>query len=83
MKQEPFEPVTDVEVLSEAMDLMAIGNIAVRRAQAHNRALGIPNYYSIGGHVVSDMEINNRNILNALINDGSIKRLHVLELGLA
>lgn len=29
MKQEPFEPVTDVEVLSEAMDLMAIGNVAV------------------------------------------------------
>jgi hypothetical protein len=62
MKQEPFEPVTDVEVLCEAMDMMAIGNVAVRRAQAHNRALGIPNYYSIGGHVVSDMEINNRNI---------------------
>jgi hypothetical protein len=42
------------------MEMMAIGNVAVHRAQAVNRVLGIPNYYSIGGHVVSDMEIDER-----------------------
>ncbi len=62
MKQQTFEPVTDAVVLREAMDMMAIGNVAVHRAQATNRALGIPNYYSIGGHVVSDRDIDNKNI---------------------
>lgn len=60
MKQESFEPVTDVDVLRQAMEMMAIGNVAVNRAQENNRVLGIPNYYSIGGHVVSDMEIDER-----------------------
>ncbi|MBS3952109.1 MAG: hypothetical protein KGZ88_04075 [Methylomicrobium sp.] len=58
MKQHTFEPVTDPEVLRQAMDMMAIGNVAVHRAQTTNRALGIPNYYSIGGRVVSDTDIN-------------------------
>jgi hypothetical protein len=58
MKQHTFEPVTDAEVLLQAMEMMAIGNVAVHRAQATNRALGIPNYYSIGGQVVSDSDIN-------------------------
>ncbi len=58
MKQESFEPVTDVDVLRQAMEMMAIGNVAVYRAQAANRVLGIPNYYSIGGHVVSDMDFD-------------------------
>jgi hypothetical protein len=60
MKQGSFEPVTDAEVLRQAMDMMAIGNVAVHRAQATNRALGIPNYYSICGHVVSDKDIDER-----------------------
>ena len=60
MKKESFEPVTDVDVLRQAMEMMAIGNVAVHRAQATNRVLGIPNYYSIGGHVVSDMDIDGR-----------------------
>ena len=34
--------------------MLAIGNAAVRKAQARNRELGIPNYYSIGGRIVSD-----------------------------
>ncbi|WP_411725284.1 hypothetical protein [Methyloglobulus sp.] len=60
MKQESFEPVTDAEVLRQAIEMLAIGNVAVHRAQASNRALGIPNYYSIGGHVVSDREIDDK-----------------------
>ncbi|WP_028996565.1 hypothetical protein [Azohydromonas australica] len=31
-----------------------IGNQAVREAQARNRALGIPNWYSLNGRLVSD-----------------------------
>lgn len=61
MKHASFEPVTDAEVLRQAMEMMAIGNVAVHRAQATNRALGIPNYYSIGGRVVSDRDIDIRN----------------------
>ena len=31
-----------------------IGNQAVREAQARNRQLGIPNWYSLNGKLVSD-----------------------------
>jgi hypothetical protein len=62
MKQHTFEPVTDADVLRQAMEMMAIGNVAVHRAQATNRALGIPNYYSIGGRVVSDRDIRNTKV---------------------
>lgn len=31
-----------------------IGNEAVREAQARNRQLGIPNWYSLNGKLVSD-----------------------------
>ncbi|MEI8209599.1 MAG: hypothetical protein WCG16_10370 [Methylococcales bacterium] len=60
MKQKSFKPVTDLDVLLQAMEIVAIGNVAVHRAQASNRALGIPNNYSIGGHLVSDIEIDAR-----------------------
>ncbi|MEX8494539.1 hypothetical protein [Sphaerotilus sp.] len=35
---------------------MRIGNQAVREAQARNRELGIPNWYSLNGRLVSDAE---------------------------
>ncbi len=34
--------------------LIRIGNMAVREAQARNRELGIPNWYSLNGRLVSD-----------------------------
>lgn len=34
--------------------LIRIGNLAVREAQARNRELGIPNWYSLNGKLVSD-----------------------------
>jgi hypothetical protein len=34
--------------------LVRIGNQAVREAQAQNRRLGIPNWYSLNGRLVSD-----------------------------
>lgn len=54
MEKQKFEPVTDAEVLRHAFEMLAIGNVAAHRAQARNRALNIPNYYSIGGRIVSD-----------------------------
>ncbi|MEO6320750.1 MAG: hypothetical protein ABIR56_08685 [Polaromonas sp.] len=45
---------TPADIVQQAVAMLAIGNVAVHRAQAHNRAKGIPNYYSIGGRIVSD-----------------------------
>lgn len=36
--------------------LIRIGNQAVRAAQERNRCLGIPNWYSLNGRLVSDAE---------------------------
>ena len=35
-------------------ELIRIGNLLVREAQARNRQLGIPNWYSLNGRLVSD-----------------------------
>lgn len=43
--------------LRELLEIQRIGNRAVRRAQEENRRFGIPNWYSIGGEIVSDLEI--------------------------
>lgn len=39
---------------------LAIANSAVQKAQEENRRLGIPNWYSINGEIVSDIELANR-----------------------
>ena len=36
---------------------LSIGNASVKKAQEENRQLGIPNYYSINGVIVSDQEL--------------------------
>ena len=36
-------------------ELIRIGNLAVRQAQTRNRQLGIPNWYSLNGRLVSDV----------------------------
>lgn len=38
-----------------ALDMQRIGNAATYKAQAQNRAKGIPNFYSVGGRIVSDI----------------------------
>lgn len=43
--------------LRELLEIQRIGNRAVHRAQEENRRLGIPNWYSINGEIVSDLEI--------------------------
>lgn len=47
------------ETLREMIEFQRIGNRAVHKAQEENRRLGIPNWYSIGGKIVSDQEISN------------------------
>ncbi len=43
---------------------------AVEKAQAENRRLGVPNWYSIGGEIVSDKEIADKNkmVNNLFVN---------------
>ena len=40
--------------LARMREFHRIGNLAVKEAQARNRRLGIPNWYSINGRLVSD-----------------------------
>jgi len=54
MSKTKFEPVSNPEIFRRAIEMQAIGNVAVRRAQAKNREQGIPNYYSLNGLIVSD-----------------------------
>lgn len=42
------------ETLRELAKIQRIGNAAIHKAQEENRRLGIPNWYSIGGKIVSD-----------------------------
>ena len=47
------------ETLREMIEFQRVGNRAVHKAQQENHRLGIPNWYSIGGKIVSDQEISN------------------------
>lgn len=40
--------------LARIADILRIGNRAARAAQEANRRRGIPNWYSVGGIIVSD-----------------------------
>lgn len=43
--------------LSEIVRHQRIADAAVHKAQEENRRLGIPNWYSIDGNIVSDIEL--------------------------
>ncbi|MGJ7466541.1 hypothetical protein [Comamonas thiooxydans] len=45
---------THAEIAQQAFEMLAIGNVAAKKAQQRNRAKGIANYYSIAGRIVSD-----------------------------
>lgn len=45
---------TQAEIAQQAFEMLAIGNVAAKKAQQRNRAKGIANYYSIAGRIVSD-----------------------------
>ena len=47
--------------LRNFMDDLRIANTAVHKAQEENRRLGVPNWYSINGVIVSDAELEDKN----------------------
>ncbi|MCF8210869.1 MAG: hypothetical protein K9K38_15945 [Rhodoferax sp.] len=47
---------TKAELPTQALEMLAIGNVAVHRAQERNRALGIANYYPVAGRIVTDAQ---------------------------
>lgn len=53
---EKQQAVSD-ETLKNMLRNQTLASRAVDKAQAENRALGIPNWYSINGEIVSDQQI--------------------------
>ena len=45
------------KTLRNMMDDLRLANAAVHEAQEENRRLGIPNWYSIDGKIVSDIQL--------------------------
>ncbi len=43
--------------LRSALEDLRLANSAVHKAQEENRRLGIPNWYSIDGKIVSDIQL--------------------------
>lgn len=58
-----IETVAEIneEILRENLEYQRIGNRAVHKAQEENRRLGIANWYSINGKIVSDQELEKLN----------------------
>jgi hypothetical protein len=56
MKRAQKRTWSRAEIAQQAFEMLAIGNVATRRAQLLNRARGIVNYYSIAGRIVSDAD---------------------------
>lgn len=48
------------ETLRKSAHFQRIGNRAVHRAQQESRNLGIPNWYSINGRIISDQDEQTR-----------------------
>ena len=47
---------TQAEIAQQALEMLAIGNVATQKAQQRNSEQGIANYYSIAGRMVSDAD---------------------------
>lgn len=54
------ESTVSDETLREMLKNQRIANRAVHKAQEENRQLGIPNWYSINGKIISDQELNKK-----------------------
>ena len=48
------------KTLREMVRYQRIANDAVQKAQDENRQLGIPNWYSINGEIISDIQIKEK-----------------------
>ena len=53
------EKTVSDKTVREMLKNQRVANAAVHKAQEENRALGIPNWYSIDGKIVSDLDIQN------------------------
>ena len=53
---EKINTTVSEKTLHRAAELERLGNRAVHQAQEENRRRGIPNWYSINGHLVNDIE---------------------------
>ena len=49
------KPKLSQETYEQMMEVVRIGNRAVREAQAENHRLGLPNIYSRGGKIIYEM----------------------------
>ncbi len=49
------KPKLSQETYEQTMEVVRIGNRAVREAQAENHRLGLPNIYSRGGKIIYEM----------------------------
>ena len=58
------------ELLRQAAEMRQIVSEAVQMEQAENRRLGLPNWYSINGHIVSDIEIAQLAAQRAVASNG-------------
>ena len=45
----------DPDIYKETLELLRIGNRAVKKAQEENRKKGIPNVYDINGHLYYEL----------------------------
>lgn len=45
----------DIETIQRVEELMRVFRLAVRKAQAENRRLGVPNVYSINGQIYYEL----------------------------
>ena len=54
------ESTVSDKTLREMLKNQRIANRAVHKAQEENRKLGIPNWYSINGKIISDQELNKK-----------------------
>lgn len=49
------KPKLSLETYEQTIDVIRIGNAAVREAQAENHRLGLPNIYSRNGKIIYEM----------------------------
>ena len=58
-KLKPETKVSD-KTLREMLKSQRIANAARHKAQEENRRLGVPNWYSINGKIISDQELSDK-----------------------
>ena len=65
---------TQAEIAQQALEMLAIGNVATQKAQQRKRAQGIANDYSIAGRMVSDADA--QGVAVNVKNDSYSRLLH-------